>query len=80
MKSTLSSGIRALLLLAPFSALVHSFPTAENFAKLAQRGVLEADVSVLSAEELHASLLKIKEKRLLFDPLTEPIDGWLSLV
>ncbi|KAK9769583.1 hypothetical protein AB5N19_11760 [Seiridium cardinale] len=59
-------------LLAPFSALVHSFPTADNFAKLAQRGLL--DTSDIKPLELHESLLKIKNKRLLFDPLTTPID------
>lgn len=52
-----------------FSALVHSFPTAGNFAKLAGR-----DAIALSPEELHKSLLHLKEKRLLFDPLTKPID------
>ncbi|KAK7923484.1 Cloroperoxidase [Apiospora marii] len=52
-----------------FSALAHSFPTAENFARLAGR-----DAIALSPEELHKSLLHLKEKRLLFDPLTEPID------
>lgn len=60
-------------LLAAFSAVVHSFPTAENFAKLAERGLL--DTSNLDPLQLHESLLKIKEKRLLFDPLTTPIDG-----
>lgn len=54
-----------------FSGLVHSFPTAANFAKLAGRDGLNS----LSPEELHKSLLGLKEKRLLFDPLTEPIDG-----
>ncbi|CAJ2499721.1 Uu.00g025740.m01.CDS01 [Anthostomella pinea] len=60
------------VLLAPLSALVHSFPTAENFAKLAQRGLL--DTSDLTPEALHESLLRIKNKRLLFDPMTSPID------
>jgi hypothetical protein len=61
-------------LLASFSVLVHSFPTAENFAKLAQRGLL--DTSNLTPREFHESLVRIKNKRLLFDPLTTPIDGW----
>ncbi|KAI1865624.1 hypothetical protein JX265_007947 [Neoarthrinium moseri] len=66
-----SFGLYAVLL-APFSALVHSFPTADNFAKLAERGFI--DSSDISPQKLHDSLLRIKEKRLLFDPLTYPID------
>ncbi|KAK6863781.1 oxidase [Apiospora arundinis] len=68
MKLSFSScGLGAVLFSA---ALVHSFPTAENFAKLAGRDALNG----LTPEELHKSLLSLKEKRLLFDPLTEPID------
>ncbi|KAK8055643.1 hypothetical protein PG993_000870 [Apiospora rasikravindrae] len=66
MKLTFSTcGLGAVL----FSSLAHSFPTAENFAKLTGR-----DAVALSPEELHKSLLHLKEKRLLFDPLTEPVD------
>ncbi|ORY68353.1 Chloroperoxidase [Pseudomassariella vexata] len=54
---------------ASLSGLVQSFPTAQNFAKL-----LERDASFNSPEKLHASLLALKNKRLLFDPLTTPID------
>jgi hypothetical protein len=57
-------------------AAVSAFPTVENLAQLAQR---EGSASVLteksSIEELSKELLRLKEKRLLFDPLTKPIDG-----
>ncbi|KAI4595204.1 hypothetical protein KJ359_007180 [Pestalotiopsis sp. 9143b] len=70
-----SFGFCAALLAPAFSGLVHSFPTAENFAKLAQRNGIAADAaSDITPEQLHESLLKIKNKRLLFDPLTDPID------
>lgn len=67
-----SSGVCAALL-ASFSGLVHSFPTAENFAKLAERGMI-SDAAEITPEKLHEGLLKLKNKRLLFDPLTTPID------
>lgn len=76
-----SFGFCAALLAPAFSGLVHSFPTAENFAKLAQRNGIAADAaSDITPEQLHESLLKIKNKRLLFDPLTDPIDGafWVT--
>lgn len=74
MKPGSSFGFGAVLL-TQFSTVVHSFPTAENFAKLAQRGLV--DNPSLSPVQLHESLVRIKEKRLLFDPLTTPINGAL---
>lgn len=62
--SILSSSFFALCLL---SGLVHSFPTAQNFAKLARY-----DIS--ANHDMHESLLRLKQKRLLFDPMTEPVD------
>ncbi|KAH6653017.1 oxidase [Truncatella angustata] len=59
-------------LLAQLSVIIHSFPTAENFAKLASRGLL--DTSDITPQDLYATLSKIKNKRLLFDPLKTPID------
>lgn len=53
--------------------LVHSFPTAEHFAKLVQHNALSG--SAASSEGLHEGLLRLKEKRLIFDPMTKPIDG-----
>jgi len=69
--SILSLASFALTLLS--SGLVHSFPTAENFAKLAHRNAL--DNAAFGPEDLHNNLLRLKQKRLLFDPMTTPIDG-----
>lgn len=63
--------IAAATLLSP---AVDAFPSAENFAKLIRYNPGLDDASAHFAkiqEELH----KLKEKRLLFDPLTDPIDG-----
>jgi hypothetical protein len=64
--SILSIGSFALSFLS--CSLVHSFPTAENFAKLTHR-------NGLSSEDIHENLLRLKQKRLFFDPMTTPIDG-----
>jgi hypothetical protein len=72
MKASLPLRFYAVFL-APYSTLVHSFPTAENFAKIARHGGL--DLSNVSPHELQGNLLRLKEKRLLFDPLTTSIDG-----
>jgi hypothetical protein len=64
--SILSVGSFALSFLS--CSLVHSFPTAENFAKLTHR-------NGLSSEDIHENLLRLKQKRLFFDPMTTPIDG-----
>lgn len=57
--------------LVSLSGLVEAFPTAENLARLAQR---EAH----TPEQLHERLLHLKEKRLVLDPLSEPIQGMLD--
>lgn len=69
--SVLSIGSYTLTLLS--CGLVHSFPTAEHFAKLVQHNVPSG--SAASSEGLHEGFLRLKEKRLFFDPLTTPIDG-----
>jgi hypothetical protein len=74
--SALSFGSFALTLLS--SGLVHSFPTAENFAKLARSNALEN--GGVGSEDLHESLLRLKQKRLFFDPMTTPIDGMFFLL
>ena len=72
--SILSLGSFALTLFS--SGLVHSFPTAENFAKLYRRDALGTDA--FDPEEMHDNLLRLKQKRL-FDPMTTPIDGMLRV-
>jgi hypothetical protein len=62
----------ALLLLGYCLPFALCFPTAENWAKLARS---QDGGSLASLEELQWNLLELKEKRLLFDPLTTPIDG-----
>lgn len=73
--SILSIGSCALTLLS--CSLVHSFPTPENFAKLVQHNALSG--RTVSAEGLHENLLRMKEKRLFFDPMTTPVDGACSV-
>ncbi|KAI1342939.1 Chloroperoxidase [Xylariaceae sp. FL0016] len=64
----------ALSSLAAFSLApqAFAFPSADNFAQLARRGV--AGSADASPEDLHRDLVRLREKRLLFDPLTDPID------
>lgn len=69
--SILSFGSYALSLLS--CSLVHSFPTAENFAKLIRHNALGGPMA--SSEGLHEGLLHLREKRLFFDPMITPIDG-----
>ncbi|KAL1869626.1 hypothetical protein Daus18300_005481 [Diaporthe australafricana] len=52
---------------------VDAFPTAENFAKLIRYNPGLDDASAHFAK-IQEELVRLKEKRLLFDPLTEPID------
>ena len=61
-------GSRLALGLASLAGLAQSFPTAENLAKLARDDGLTPD-------QLHEKLLNIREKRLPFDPLENPIQG-----
>jgi hypothetical protein len=67
--SILSSGSLVWTLLS--ANLVHSFPTAENFAKLAGRNQNHDH----PLEGLYEGLVHLREKRLLFDPMTKPIDS-----
>lgn len=57
------------------SPAVDAFPTAENFAKLIPRYQAGIDDSSAHFAKIQEELFKLKEKRLLFDPLTKPIDG-----
>ncbi|KAH9904751.1 oxidase [Xylariomycetidae sp. FL2044] len=69
------TSISSLFTLAAVWSPVLSFPTAENFAKLAARQYgSRSSPSESSLEDFHHDLLRLKQKRLLFDPLTEPID------
>lgn len=56
------------------SPAVKAFPTTENFARLIRynSGLNDASADFAKIQE---ELVKLKEKRLLFDPLTDPIDG-----
>ena len=67
MKVLLAGG-RLALGVASLAGLAQAFPTADNLAKLA-RG------DTPTPAQLHETLLNIKEKRLLFDPLADPIQG-----
>ncbi|KAI8628118.1 Chloroperoxidase [Xylariaceae sp. FL1651] len=52
--------------------VAYAFPSVDNWAKIAQRdGHILTEKSI---EELHRDVARLKEKRLLFDPLTDPID------
>jgi hypothetical protein len=53
--------------------LVHSFPTSKNLSKLFRADALND--AAPGSEDLHENLLRLKQKRLLFDPMTKPIDG-----
>lgn len=56
------------------SPAVDAFPTAENFAKLIRYNPGLDDASAHFAK-VQEELVKLREKRLLFDPLTDPIDS-----
>jgi hypothetical protein len=57
------------------SPAVDAFPTLENVAKLMPRYTPGLDDSSAHFAKIQEELFKLKDKRLLFDPLTEPIDG-----
>ncbi|KAI1328540.1 oxidase [Xylariaceae sp. FL0255] len=69
MRTSLIAYIGAALL-AP---CIHCFPSAENIAKLAHQGFV-VDLPETSTEELYKTLLEIKGKRQISDPLGQPID------
>ncbi|KAG8158101.1 hypothetical protein KVR01_011862 [Diaporthe batatas] len=56
------------------SPAVDAFPTLDNFAKLVPRYTAGLDDPSAQVAKIQEELVKLKEKRLLFDPLTEPID------
>ncbi|POS71959.1 oxidase [Diaporthe helianthi] len=56
------------------SPAVDAFPTLDNFAKLIPRYTPGLDDSSAHFAKIQEELFKLREKRLLFDPLTEPID------
>jgi hypothetical protein len=55
------------------SGLVQSFSTSENLSKLVRADALNN--AALGSGDLHENLLRVKQKRLLFAPMTTPIDG-----
>lgn len=59
---------------AVLSPAADAFPTVENFAKLVRYNPGLDDSSAHFAK-IQEELFKLREKRLLFDPLTEPIDS-----
>ncbi|KAI1427669.1 Chloroperoxidase [Xylaria sp. FL1777] len=56
------------------AAVASAFPTVENLARLAQRDGSPSLLNEDSIEELSGQLAQLKGKRLLFDPLADPID------
>ncbi|KAI0389929.1 Chloroperoxidase [Xylariaceae sp. FL0594] len=77
--------MRFITLLSAIATAANAFPTVENLAKLAQRNGDASSSSSLTdgnsftlteetLDELTGHLTKLKEKRLLFDPLLKPID------
>jgi hypothetical protein len=54
--------------LVALTGVGEAFPTADNLARLAQR-------ASHTPEQFHERLLHLKEKRLVLDPLSEPIQG-----
>ncbi|KAK5625313.1 hypothetical protein RRF57_001029 [Xylaria bambusicola] len=67
--------MRSIVAIAGAIAAVSAFPTVENLARLAQHNGLPSLTSKASIETLNEQLTRLKKKRLLFDPLTDPIDG-----
>ncbi|KAI1812849.1 Chloroperoxidase [Poronia punctata] len=55
-------------------ATVNAFPTVENLALLAERDPSFHGLTADSLDEITGHIERLKEKRLLFDPLTRPID------
>lgn len=61
----------SLVAVSALVASVNAFPTAENFAKLVQPGLAVAD----DFPDVHRELLRLRQKRLLVDLSSDPIDG-----
>ncbi|TGJ80919.1 heme-thiolate peroxidase [Xylaria hypoxylon] len=55
-------------------AAASAFPTVENLASLTPRDESLSLLTERSIDELSEQLVRLKEKRLLFDPLTKPVD------
>ncbi|KAI0486736.1 Chloroperoxidase [Xylaria cf. heliscus] len=55
-------------------AATYAFPSIDNLARLAQRDESLSLLTDRSIDEIREHLVRLKEKRLLFDPLTDPID------
>ncbi|KAJ3572942.1 heme-thiolate peroxidase [Xylaria arbuscula] len=66
--------MRSIVAIVGAISVVSSFPTVENFARLAGRNELPSSSAEAAIEELSGQLARLKGKRLLFDPLTDPID------
>ncbi|RWA12535.1 heme-thiolate peroxidase [Xylaria grammica] len=66
--------MRLALVIAGAIATASAFPTVENLARLVQRDESLSLLTERSIDELSEHLVRLKEKRLLFDPLTDPID------
>ncbi|KAI0460596.1 Chloroperoxidase [Xylaria acuta] len=66
--------MRFVITLLGAIAATSAFPTVENLARLAQRDESLSFLTDRSIDELTEHLVRLKEKRLSFDPLTVPID------
>ncbi|KAI1746960.1 Chloroperoxidase [Xylaria castorea] len=66
--------MRRTIILAGVIAATSAFPTFENLARLAQRDESLSFLTDRSIDELREHLVQLKEKRLAFDPLTDPIN------
>lgn len=67
--------MRIVTILVGAIAATSAFPTVENLARLAMRDESLSLLTDRSIDELREYLVQLKEKRLLFDPSTTPIDG-----
>ncbi|KAI0508816.1 Chloroperoxidase [Xylaria bambusicola] len=66
--------MRSIVIIAGAIAAVSAFPTVENLARLARHDGLPSLAGETSIETLSEQLTRLEKKRLLFDPLTDPID------
>ncbi|KAJ2970509.1 heme-thiolate peroxidase [Xylaria curta] len=66
--------MRKIIVAAGAIAAASAFPTIENLARLAQHDESLSLLAEGSIGGLRERLERVKEKRLLFDPLTKPID------
>ncbi|KAI0973767.1 Chloroperoxidase [Xylaria arbuscula] len=66
--------MRFVVAIAGAVAAVSAFPTVENLARLAERGGLLSLATEASSAEFSGKLALLKEKKLAFDPLADPID------